>query len=187
MKNEWLTAILGEGVEITAEQDNAIARHLSKTFVSKSDFNEKLEKLKEAQETLDANKAQMEELQKASSSAQELQEKFAAVQAQQAQAAEELANKDRESQIMRAILKAGAYNENAVRAMLDMSKIQETDKGLTGLNEQLQDLQKSEAWAFSGGQASSRLPMGNVPGGEPLEDVNSFMNETIRGNLTTGE
>lgn len=176
MKNEWLVSLLGEGVTLTEEQDNAIAKHIAKSFVSKNDFNDKVAKLNEAQ-------AQMEGLQQVGANAEELQKKFNELQAANAKAAAEAFAKDTESRIMRSVLKAGARDENAVRAMLDMSKIEvDPEKGITGLDEQLETLQKEKAWAFSTGEATSRVPAGSTPKVNAEEDVDGYMNTLIRGN-----
>jgi len=49
-----------------------------------------------------------------------------------------------------ALEKARARNGKAVRALLDMDKIEYKDGKLSGLDDQLAELQKSQAWAFDG-------------------------------------
>lgn len=54
-----------------------------------------------------------------------------------------------------ALEKAHARNGKAVRALLDMSKVQLKDGALTGLDDQLTALRESDAWAFDLGQTGA--------------------------------
>lgn len=54
-----------------------------------------------------------------------------------------------------ALAKAHARNGKAVRALLDMDKVQYKDGTLSGLDDQLAALKTSDAWAFDDGPAGT--------------------------------
>ena len=71
--------------------------------------------------------------------------------------AAELANLKLNGAIENRLLKEGAVNTKAVRALLDNEKIKLGEDGsLTGLDEQIKTLRESEKWAFS--QPAKQVP-----------------------------
>lgn len=69
-----------------------------------------------------------------------------------------------------ALAKAHARSGKAVRALLDMDKVQYKDGTLSGLDEQLAALKTSAAWAFDDGQSGStgvKVSTGAEHGGAP--------------------
>lgn len=183
MKNEWLASILGENVELTPEMDKAISSYIAKGFVSKTDFNEKTEKLKGALEDIAARDAQLSELSKLGDNSAALQKRVDELQKENQRALATATLEQQNAAMARAILKAGARNETAVRAMLDTEKIKFDNGKLTGLEEQLETLQKSDPWAFSNSGMSSRLQGEGTPDASAGEDPNAFMNDLFRGKL----
>lgn len=71
--------------------------------------------------------------------------------------AAELANLKLNGAIENRLLKEGAVNTKAVRALLDNEKIKLSEDGsLTGLDEQLKTLRENEKWAFA--QPAKQVP-----------------------------
>ncbi|EKB3549501.1 phage scaffolding protein [Listeria monocytogenes] len=68
----------------------------------------------------------------------------------------EIAETKKNSAIELALASAKAKNSKAVRALLDNDKLELTDEGLKGLDEQLEALQESDAYLFA--QESEAVP-----------------------------
>ncbi|EAC8092865.1 TPA: phage scaffolding protein [Listeria monocytogenes] len=68
----------------------------------------------------------------------------------------EIAETKKNSAIELALASAKAKNPKAVRALLDNDKLELTDEGLKGLDEQLEALQESDAYLFA--QESETIP-----------------------------
>lgn len=107
----------------------------------------------------DSLRSQLEELKKASGDNAELQKQITALQQQNAEQAKahkaELAQLKLDNAIDNALTAAGAKNLKAVRALLDMEKLQLGEDGkLQGWPEQLEALQKSDGYLF----AAARQP-----------------------------
>ncbi|EJA0792794.1 phage scaffolding protein [Listeria monocytogenes] len=68
----------------------------------------------------------------------------------------EIAETKKNSAIELALASAKAKNPKAVRALLDNDKLELTDEGLKGLDEQLEALQESDAYLFA--QESEAVP-----------------------------
>ncbi|EGC8679773.1 phage scaffolding protein [Listeria innocua] len=68
----------------------------------------------------------------------------------------EIAETKKNSAIELALASAKAKNPKAVRALLDNDKLELTDEGLKGLNQQLEALQESDAYLFA--QESEAVP-----------------------------
>lgn len=66
------------------------------------------------------------------------------------------------------IAKSHARNSKAVKALIDMDKVKMTDKGLTGLDDQISSLQDSDAYLFEEQpkDTSHSTPKGNPSGGD---------------------
>lgn len=126
----------------------------------------------------DSLRSQLEELKKASGDNAELQKQITALQQQNAEQQKahkaELAQLRLDNAIDNALTAAGAKNLKAVRALLDMEKLQLGEDGkLQGWSEQLEALQKSDGYLFAEtqqptfrgfqpGAASDGRPGGNL-------------------------
>lgn len=138
------------------------------------------------QKTLKERDKQLEGLKKASGDNAELQSQITALQQQNAEQQKahkaELAQLKLDNAIDNALTAAGAKNLKAVRALLDMEKLQLGDDGkLTGWPEQLEALQKSDGYLFAAQQppafrgfqpaaGSDGVPAGQVDTGKMSYD-----------------
>ena len=165
MALEWLKTILGD--KYTPEIDTAVSQEIGKGFVSRTDFNATSGKLKEAEaqvtqltESVKTRDSQLEELKKSAGAGEELQKQIADLQKQNAEQEKahqaELAQVKLNNAIDNALAAAGAKNNKAVRALLDLSGVKlEEDGKLAGFAEQLEALQKSDAYLFAEAQQST--------------------------------
>lgn len=138
------------------------------------------------QKTLKERDKQLEGLKKASGDNAELQSQIAALRQQNAEQQKahkaELAQLKLDNAIDNALTAAGAKNLKAVRALLDMEKLQLGDDGkLTSWPEQLEALQKSDGYLFAAQQppafrgfqpaaGSDGVPAGQVDTGKMSYD-----------------
>lgn len=116
-----------------------------------------LAEITELQKSLKERDKQLEELKKASGDNAELQKQITALQQQTAEQAKahkaELAQLKLDNAIDNALTAAGAKNLKAVRALLDLDKLQLGEDGkLQGWPEQLEALQKSDGYLFAAAQ-----------------------------------
>lgn len=116
-----------------------------------------LAEMTELQKTVKERDKQLADLQKAAKGNDELQHQITALQQQNAEQAKahkaELAQLRLDNAIDNALTAAGAKNLKAVRALLDMEKLQLGEDGkLTGWPEQLEALQKSDGYLFAAAQ-----------------------------------
>ncbi len=130
------------------------------------------------QKSLKERDKQFSELQKAAEGNEELQKQIADLQKQNAEQEKahqaELAQVKLNNAIDNALAAAGAKNNKAVRALLDLSGVKlEEDGKLAGFAEQLEALQKSDGYLFAEtqqptfrgfqpGAASDGRPGGNL-------------------------
>lgn len=130
------------------------------------------------QKSLKERDKQFSELQKAAEGNEELQKQIADLQKQNAEQEKahqaELAQMKLNNAIDNALAAAGAKNNKAVRALLDLSGVKlEEDGKLAGFAEQLEALQKSDGYLFAEtqqptfrgfqpGAASDGRPGGNL-------------------------
>ncbi|EIN8846764.1 phage scaffolding protein [Listeria monocytogenes] len=77
----------------------------------------------------------------------------------------EIAETKKNSAIELALASAKAKNPKAVRALLDNDKLELTDEGLKGLDEQLEALQESDAYLF-GQESENAAPMWGINGNQ---------------------
>ncbi len=145
-----------------------------------------LAEIAELQKTVKERDKQLADLQKAAKGNDELQSQITALQQQNAEQQKahkaELAQLKLDNAIDNALTAAGAKNLKAVRALLDMEKLQLGDDGkLTGWPEQLEALQKSDGYLFAAQQppafrgfqpaaGSDGVPAGQVDTGKMSYD-----------------
>ena len=159
---DWLKTILGDSY--TEDIDKQVSAEIGKGFVSRADFNAKNEELKTANSTItglrDAAKA-YEGVDVAGLKKQltDLQGKYDA----------NLAALRRDSAIDLALAGSKARNAKAARALLDLDRVTYQDGKLTGLEEQVAQLQKDNPWLF--GQTSTAATGGeHGQGGSAEQD-----------------
>lgn len=145
---EWLKTILGD--TYTEDIDKKVSAEIGKEFVSRADFNTANEAKKTLDTTLKERDKQLEELKKVDPAA--LQAKITELQTANTTAQTEFDTKLKqiklESALETRLIKEGAVNTKAVKALLDADKISMDGDNIIGLDEQLKTLKESEKWAF---------------------------------------
>jgi hypothetical protein len=145
---DWLKTILGD--TYTEEIDKKVSAEIGKEFVSRADFNTANEAKKTLDTTLKERDKQLEELKKVDPAA--LQAKITELQTANTTAQTEFDTKLKqiklESALETRLIKEGAVNTKAVKALLDTGKISMDGDNIIGLDEQLKTLKESEKWAF---------------------------------------
>jgi len=181
MALEWLKKILGEAY--TDEIDKAVSAEIGKAFVSKTDFNTLNETKKTLEKTVEERDGQLEELKKLDP--EKLQTEIARLQGENATAKtkyeEELQTAKLNFALENRLLKEGAVNVKAVRALLDGSKISLDGENIIGVDEQLKTLKENEKWAFSQVQnPKTGMPQGGEPGN--TDDAKAYLDQKYANN-----
>ncbi|HGF7732427.1 TPA: phage scaffolding protein [Enterococcus faecium] len=105
-------------------------------------------------ELLDANQTELDSLKKAAEGNEELTTQLSDLQEKYDQAKADSESKIAEikktSAIELALTQAGARNIKAAKALLDSEKLELTDEGIKGLDEQLNTLKESDGYLFEG-------------------------------------
>lgn len=105
-------------------------------------------------EQLDANQTELDSLKKAAEGNEELTIQLSDLQEKYDQAKADSESKIAEikktSAIELALTQAGARNIKAAKALLDSDKLELTDEGIKGLDEQLNTLKESDGYLFEG-------------------------------------
>ncbi|WP_445447710.1 phage scaffolding protein [Enterococcus lactis] len=105
-------------------------------------------------EQLDANQTELDSLKKAAEGNEELTTQLSDLQEKYDQAKADSESKIAEikktSAIELALTQAGARNIKAAKALLDSEKLELTDEGIKGLDEQLNILKESDGYLFEG-------------------------------------
>ncbi|EAE5404686.1 scaffolding protein, partial [Listeria monocytogenes] len=100
----------------------------------------------------------------------------------------EIAETKKNSAIELALASAKAKNSKAVRALLDNDKLELTDEGLKGLDEQLEALQESDAYLFAQESGNSALKWGasgNQTGGTGEQGALKLPNQVLNEHRIT--
>lgn len=130
------------------------------SYIPKEKFDEKNEKVNALEEQIKSRDEQIEQLKNDTNATEELQEKIEELQKQNEQTKEELSTKLEkqrlESEIDKALLSNKARNTKAVKALLDMDKVELTDDGVKGLEEQLESMKEEESYLFEMEDRQSR-------------------------------
>lgn len=164
MKKEDLIAM-----GLTEEQAKKVMDSLDGDFVTKARFNEVNEENKRLKQDVSDRDKQLETLKKSTGDNAELQKQIAELQkvnADQKKAHDaEMAQLKLDNAIDAALTVAGAKNVKAVKALLDTSKVKLGEDGkLTGWDEQLTAVQKSESYLFEAKQQGKQTFKGFQPG-----------------------
>lgn len=163
---EWLKTILGEAY--TDEIDKKASEQIGKDFVSRADFNTLNETKKTLEGTVKERDKQLDELKKLEP--EKLQAEITRLQGENRTAQEkydaDLKQLRLDSIIETRLIKEGAVNTKAVRALLDAQKISLDGDNVLGLDDQLKAIKAAEKWAFS----SQQNPPGD-PANPPHNDL----------------
>lgn len=154
---------------LTEEQAKKVMDSLDGSYVTKTRFNEVNEENKALKKSVSDRDKQLEDLKKSSGDNATLQQQIADLQKQNAEQQkahdEELAKLKLDNAVELALSGANARNGKAVRAMLDMSKVKMGEDGkLSGFDEQIEALKKSDAYMFDIQQQTQQQFTGFQPG-----------------------
>lgn len=184
---DWLENLLKEAKITDGKLDipalmAAVKKEFPNHAVPKTDFNTVSEAKKKLEEDIRDRNKQLEDLKKESGDAKELQEKINTLQELNKEAESKYEADIRELKLTNAIkvaLAGKAQDEDIVAGLINKEKLLLGDDGkVTGLEEQVKELQKSKAFLFKfGGQSGY-----NPTRGEGEGTANPFAKETF--NLT---
>lgn len=164
MKKEDLIAM-----GLTEEQAKKVMDSIDGNFVTKARFNEVNEENKTLKKSVSDRDKQLEDLKKSSSDNAALQQQISDLQkanADQQKAHEtELNQLKLDNAVEVALSGAKAKSSKAVKAMLDMAKVKLGEDGkLSGFDEQIEALKKSDGWMFDADQQTQQQFTGFQPG-----------------------
>ena len=154
---------------LTEEQAKKVMDSLDGNFVTKTRFNEVNEENKTLKQSVADRDKQLEDLKKSSGDNAELKKQIETLQQQNAEQQKaheaELKQLKLDNAIDTALTAAGAKNVKAVKPFIDTTKIKLGDDGkLTGLDEQLKEVQKTEGYLFAEKQQKQQTFKGFQPG-----------------------
>jgi len=164
MKKEDLIAM-----GLTEDQANKVMDLLNGNFVTKTRFNEINEENKTLKQSVADRDKQLEDLKKSSGDNAELKKQIETLQQQNAEQKKahdaEMAQLRLDNAIDAALTAAGARNAKAVKPFIDASQVKLGEGGkLTGLDEQLKEIQKTEGYLFAEKQQKQQTFKGFQPG-----------------------
>ena len=164
MKKEDLIAM-----DLTEEQAKKVMDSIDGNFVTKARFNEVNEENKTLKKSVSDRDKQLEDLKKSSGDNAALQQQISDLQkanADQQKAHEtELNQLKLDNAVEVALSSAKAKSSKAVKAMLDMAKVKLGEDGkLSGFDEQIEALKKSDGWMFDADQQTQQQFTGFQPG-----------------------
>lgn len=154
---------------LTDEQVKKVMAGLDGDFVTKTRFNEVNEENKTLKQSVSDRDKQLNDLKKSSGDNAELKAQIEELQkknTEQAKAhAAEMAQLKLDNAVDTALTAAGAKNSKAVKALLDMSKVKLGEDGkLSGWDEQISAVQKSDSYLFNAKQSANKGIRGFNPG-----------------------
>ena len=153
---------------LTEEQAKKVMDSLDGNFVTKTRFNEINEENKTLRKSVSDRDNQLEDLKKSSGDNAALQQQISDLQKQNAEQQKahdaELAQLKLDNAVEIALSGAKAKNGKVVKAALDMSKMKIGEDGkLSGFEEQIEALKKSDGYLFDAQEQTSRF-VGFQPG-----------------------
>lgn len=158
------------GMGLTEEQAKKVIDEIvDGNYVPKSRFNEVNEENKTLKQSVADRDKQLDDLKKSSGDNAELKKQIETLQKQNADQKKthdaEMAQLKLNNAVDAALTAAGAKNAKAVKALFDMSKVKLGEDGkLTGWDEQLSAVQKSDAYLFEIKQQKQQKFKGFQPG-----------------------
>ena len=188
---DWLKEILKKAGIEEGKLDSVIGdinKELPKYFIPKDKYNEVAEAKKKLEADIAERDKQLEDLKKAAGTSEELKKQIEQLQAENQKAAEEWQAKMAQMQldfaIEKALAAAKAKNAKAVKALLDLEKVKLDGEQLLGLDDQLKELQKSDAYLFG---ESGKVGSGTNPPGAGSPEANPWKkdswNLTMQGKI----
>ena len=142
-------------LNLTEEQATAIIEDYGKNYVSKSQFNEKNEKYKQAKQELETTRSEINKLTESESANETLK-----AAERDSQYAKQIRDMQVDNGINSAILQCGVKNPKILTSLLNKEAITLNEDGsISGLQEQIEALKQSDSYLFT-----SDTPKGVVPG-----------------------
>ena len=156
MKREFLKEL-----ELEDEVIQKIKAEYGKGIQKENEQLKELEiQVETLQEQLKARDNDLEELKQSAGSNEELQAKYSELETKYQQEQQDWTSKletiRKDSILELALTKANAKNIKATKALLDLEKLKLEEDKLVGLDEQLENLRKTEAYLFGGEQPEQK-------------------------------
>ncbi len=172
---------LGISEELAAKAEKASQEEL-KGYVEKSKHDEIAEENKTLKTQVIDRDKQLETLKASAGDNEELKKQIEAMKQQNADQEKahkaELAQIRLDNAIDAALISAGAKNGRAVKALIDVSKVKLGEDGkLTGWDDQLKAVQKSDAYLFNAKQQNNFRGFQPGASGEVRPDANVDMSK----------
>ena len=188
---DWLKELLKKAGIEEGKLDSVIGdinKELPKYFIPKDKYNEVAEAKKKLETDIQERDKQLEQLKNAAGNSEELKAQIEQLQAENQKAAEEWQAKVAQMQldfaIEKALTAAKAKNAKAVKALLDLEKVKLDGEQLLGLDDQLKELQKSDAYLFGD---PGKVGSGTNPPGAGTGEANPWKkdswNLTMQGKI----
>ncbi len=158
MKKEEFIA-LGISEDLASKAETASLKELG-GYVEKSKYDEAVEENKTLKTSVSDRDKQLETLKASAGDNEELKKQIETMKQQNADQEkahkEELAQLRLDNAMDAALIAAGAKNNRAVKALLDVSKVKLGEDGkLTGWDDQIKAIQKSDAYLFNAKQQNT--------------------------------
>ena len=186
---DWLKELLKKAGIPEDKLDSTITdinKELPKHFIPKDKYNETAEAKKKLETDIQERDKQLEQLKNAAGNSEELKAQIEQLQAENQKAAEEWQAKVAQMQldfaIEKALTVAKAKNAKAVKALLDMEKVKLDGEQLLGLDDQLKELQKSDAYLF--GEPGKVGGGTNPPGGTEPKTIDQQIEDAVKAGNT---
>lgn len=155
MKLDWIQTIIGDSY--TEEMDTAICKELGQRFVSKTDFNSKLEEIKGLNSQITERDSQLKKLKDSAGDNEELKNQIQKLQDENKNAKSNFEKEINDlrfaSALDNALLKAKAIDTDLVKVKLDKESLKLNEDGtLSGIDEQLKSVQENFGFLFESAQ-----------------------------------
>lgn len=182
---------------LTEEQADKVINEMSENkfyLAAEEKLDERYSKLKKQKEDLESDltaaNSLVDSLKKSNKSNEDLQQQVDDYK-NQIETLNTQRSEDRKNSAIELALKdAKARNAKAVKSLLDMDKIEVTDAGIKGLDDQLESFRESDAYLFDVDQPENNNPSGkqatfegNANGGGTPPDVNQQMINAFTSDL----
>lgn len=149
--------------------DSILDEHSKGIGKAKGDVDGLTTQVEEYKTQLAERDKDIADLSKQTGDSAELQTKMSELQAKYEADTQALNDKvaetTRNSAIELALTKAGAKNIKAAKALLDLDKLEVTEDGVKGLDEQLTAMQESDSYLFGEGESTGQLTSTGNPTG----------------------
>ncbi len=148
---------------------------------SEENIDERYGKLKAQKEDVDTQletaQTTIKDLKDSNKTNDNLQTKISEYEGEIETLKQQSADIQKQSAVELALVKNGARNPKAVNALLDTEKVELTDEGIKGLDEQLEALKESDAYLFQTEEdddGNPQIQSGEEPNGNSREEPDAF-------------